>query len=136
LPVLVTPPRDRFDIHARASAPIPPGEQKDAIMALFAERFNLSVHYETRDLPVMVLLAPKKPVGLRPAVAGETYSVRYNDRGDPSFTAEPMSAFTNYLANMWHALVVDQTVSQVSSISPLHYHLRPVRSGATAFAKR
>jgi uncharacterized protein (TIGR03435 family) len=100
---------DRFEIHAKASAPVPPEERRDAIMALLAERFNLSVHRETRDIPAMVLLAPKKPSGLKPAAAGETYSVRFNDHNDPTFTAEPMSAFTNYLSQMWHSPVVDQT---------------------------
>jgi uncharacterized protein (TIGR03435 family) len=100
---------DRFDIHAKASAPIPPEEQRDAIMALLAERFNLSVHREVRDIPAMVLLAPKKPAGLKPAGAGETYSMRFNERNEPTFTAESMAAFTNYLSQMWHLPVVDQT---------------------------
>jgi uncharacterized protein (TIGR03435 family) len=100
---------DRFDIQAKASAPVPPEERQDAIMALLAERFHLSVHREMRDIPAMVLLAPKRPAGLKPAAAGETYSIRFNDRNDPTFTAAPMSAFTNYLSNMWHSPVVDQT---------------------------
>jgi uncharacterized protein (TIGR03435 family) len=100
---------DRFDIHAKASAPVPPEERRDAVMALLGERFNLSVHRETHGIPAMVLLAPKKSAALKPAAAGETYSVRFNDRNDPTFTAEPMSAFTNYLSNMWHLPVVDQT---------------------------
>ncbi len=100
---------DRFDIHAKASAPIPPEQRRDAIMALLAERFNLSAHRETRDLPAIVLLAPKRPAGLKPADSGEIYSARYSDRNDPTFTAESMSAFTNYLAQMWHAPVVDRT---------------------------
>jgi len=100
---------DRFEIHAKASAPVPPEERRDAIMALLAERFNLSVHRENRDIPARVLLAPKKPAGLKPAGAGETYSVRYNDRHEPTFTAESMAAFTNYLSQMWHSPVVDQT---------------------------
>jgi len=100
---------DRFDIHAKASAPIPPEGRRDALMALLAERFHLSVHRETRDIPTMMLLAPKKPAGLRPAAAGETYSVRFNERNDPTFTAQSMSAFTNYLSQMWHSPVVDRT---------------------------
>ncbi len=100
---------DRFDIHAKASVPVPPEEQRDAVMALLAERFKLSVHRETRDLLAMVLLAPKKPAGLKPAAAGETWSARFGDRNDPTYTAESMSAFTNYLSQMWHLPVLDQT---------------------------
>jgi uncharacterized protein (TIGR03435 family) len=100
---------DRFEIHAKASAPVPPEELQDATMALFTDRFHLSVHHETRDISAMVLLAPKRPSGLRPAAAGETYSMRFNDRNDPTFTMVPMSAFTNYLSQMWHSPVVDRT---------------------------
>ncbi len=100
---------DRFDIHAKAGAPIPPEDQRDAIMALLAERFRLAVHRETRDIAPIVLLAPTRPAGLKPAVAGEPYSMRFNDRHDPMFSGEPMFAFTNYLSNMWHSPVVDQT---------------------------
>jgi uncharacterized protein (TIGR03435 family) len=100
---------DRYDIHAKATVPVPPKEQHDALMALLAERFNLSVHHETRDLPAMVLLAPKMPGGVKPAAPGETYSVPYFARDVLPFTAVPMSAFTNYLSNVWQSPVVDQT---------------------------
>ncbi|HWE53026.1 MAG TPA: TIGR03435 family protein [Bryobacteraceae bacterium] len=100
---------DRFDIHAKASAPIPPGERREAVMALLAERFSLVVHRETRNVPAMVLLAPKKPSGISESAAGETPSLRFNDRNDPTFTAQPMSTFTNYLSQMWHEPVVDLT---------------------------
>ena len=78
-------------------------------MALLAERFHLSVHQETRDIPAMVLLAPKMPAGVKPAVAGETRSVPYFARDVLPFTAVPMSAFTNYLSNVWQSPVIDQT---------------------------
>jgi len=100
---------DRYDIHAKADAPIPPEEQHDALLALLAERFKLSVHRETRDIPAMVLLAPKKPGGLKPAAAGEPYSVRFNNLGDSTFTAVPMSDFTNKLSQMLYSPVVDNT---------------------------
>ena len=100
---------DRYDIHAKAPVPVPKEQQHDALMALLAERFNLSVHRETRDIPAMVLLAPKIPAGVKPAAAGETYSVPYFARDVLTFTAVPMSAFTNYLSNVWQSRVVDQT---------------------------
>jgi uncharacterized protein (TIGR03435 family) len=100
---------DRYDIHAKASAEIPPAERKGAIMALLAERFQLVSHHETREITSMALLAPKKPVGIKPAAGGESSSLRFGQRGDPTFTAAPMAALTNYLSNMWHSPVVDQT---------------------------
>ena len=35
--------------------------------------------------------------------------MRFNDRNEPTFTAEPMAAFTNYLSQMWPLPVVHQT---------------------------
>jgi uncharacterized protein (TIGR03435 family) len=100
---------DRYDIHAKADAEIPPEDRESAIMALLKERFQLAAHRETREITSMVLRAPKRPAGLKPATEGETYSIRFGERNDPTFTAVPMSAVTNYLAQMWHAPVVDQT---------------------------
>jgi uncharacterized protein (TIGR03435 family) len=109
---------DRYDIHAKADGPIPSKEasgampskeQHEALLALLADRFKLSVHHETRDIPAMVLLAPKKPAGLKPAAAGETYRLPYNASNQLVFTAEPMSALTNYLSQMWQSPVIDQT---------------------------
>jgi uncharacterized protein (TIGR03435 family) len=100
---------DRYDIHAKASTSIPVKERQDAVLALLAERFKLAVHHETRDIPSMVLMAPKRPAGLKPAVDRETYSIRYGAHGDPIFVAVPMSAVTNYLSQIWQSPVVDQT---------------------------
>ena len=80
---------DRYDIHAKADGPFPSKEasafaskeQHDAVLALLADRFKLSVHSGTRDLPAMVLLAPKKPDGVKPAAQGEAYSVPYFSSG-------------------------------------------------------
>jgi uncharacterized protein (TIGR03435 family) len=100
---------DRYDIHAKAAGPVPKEQQHDALMALLAERFQLSTHHETRDLPAMVLLAPKMPASLKPAVAGETYRFPYNVGNPLTFTAVPMSALTNYLSNVFQSPVIDQT---------------------------
>jgi uncharacterized protein (TIGR03435 family) len=100
---------DRYDVHAKADAPIPKKERQGAVLALLAERFKLVVHRETRDIPAMVLLAPKRPAGLKPAADGETYSVRYGSHGDVTFVAVPMSQVINYLSQIWQLPVVDQT---------------------------
>jgi uncharacterized protein (TIGR03435 family) len=100
---------DRFDIHAKAAGPLPKEDQHDALMSLLADRFKLSVHHETRDIPAMVLLAPNKSAAIRPAAAGETPSVPYFARNELPFTAVRMSALTNYLSNVFQSPVIDQT---------------------------
>lgn len=100
---------DRYDIHAKADGPIPKEEQHDALMALLADRFQLTVHKETRDVAAMVLSVSAKSGGIKPAVAGEAYSVPYFAHDELKFTAVPMSALTNYLSNVWHTPVMDET---------------------------
>jgi uncharacterized protein (TIGR03435 family) len=105
---------DRFDIHGKAGEPMPitqppSADQKDAVMALLAERFKLSVHHETRSLPAMALLAPGKSAAIKPSAPGEHYSVPYFSRDRLTFTAVPMSSVTNYLSNVFQSAVIDQT---------------------------
>jgi uncharacterized protein (TIGR03435 family) len=100
---------DRYDIHAKADAAIPPEKQRDAVLALLVERFKLSVHRETRDIPAIVLLASKKPGGPKPASAGEPETEHYNRGGDIIYTAVPMSDFTNRLSLMLQSPVIDKT---------------------------
>ncbi len=100
---------DRYDIHARSDAAIPPEKQRDAVLALLAERFKLAVHRETRDAPTFVLLASKNPGGRKPASSGETEDEVYNGRGDITFTAVSMSDLTNPLSQMLGSPVVNKT---------------------------
>jgi uncharacterized protein (TIGR03435 family) len=101
---------DRYDIHAKADAEIPAEGHESAVMALLGERFHLAAHRETRAIPTMVLLAPKRPSGLKPAADREKYSIRVGQHNDPAFTAVPMSDFVNhYLSQMLHSPVADQT---------------------------
>jgi uncharacterized protein (TIGR03435 family) len=99
---------DRYDIHARADAAIPPEKQREAVLALLAERFKLSVHREIRDVPTFVLLAPKKPGGLKSASAEETEDERYNG-AVITYTAVRMSDFTNRVSQFLQSPVVDKT---------------------------
>jgi uncharacterized protein (TIGR03435 family) len=99
---------DRYDIHAKADAAIPPEKQRDAVLALLAERFKLSVHRETRDIPTFVLLASKKTNGLKPASAGEPETEHHNG-GVITYTALPMSDFINRLSWLLQAPVIDKT---------------------------
>jgi uncharacterized protein (TIGR03435 family) len=100
---------DRYDIHAKAGDSIPSEQRKDAVRALLAERFKLVVHQETRDISAIVLTAPKRPSGLKPADDGEAYSIRVGAHGDINFVAVPMSGLTNLLSQVWQLPVVDQT---------------------------
>ncbi len=98
---------DRYDIHAKADGPVSKEDQKAALMALLADRFQLSVHSETRDIPAAALLAPKTPAGIKPAPPGESTSISYG--ADLVFTVVSMSTLANRLSQIWNMPVIDQT---------------------------
>jgi len=52
---------DRFDIVAKSSQDAPRGEFALRMQSLLAERFNLTIHRETRELPVYALVNVGKP---------------------------------------------------------------------------
>jgi uncharacterized protein (TIGR03435 family) len=136
---------DRFDIVARLEGDPPPPPvgrtQPDAVMlalqTLLADRFKLSVHWETQDLPIyaLVLARPDGKLGpnIRPAAVdctaaaaasaaaakeGKTLNPNTPDRvscgfrnsgGRIMFGGYPMSFFANGLANEVARSVVDRT---------------------------
>lgn len=55
----------RFDVQAKASRTITADERRLMLQTLFAERFGLRTHTETRDQSVYVLtrLRPEAPLG-------------------------------------------------------------------------
>jgi uncharacterized protein (TIGR03435 family) len=65
---------DRFDIVARYNPnapPVPdggPARWMLALRALFAERFNLAVHSETRELPIFAIVPAREDRRLGPAL--------------------------------------------------------------------
>lgn len=99
---------DRYDIEAKADRPLEVADRQQAVMALLAERFQLKSHRDRREMPGMVLHAPRTLRGLKQASSNESYSIRM-DGGDLVFTAVLMSAVTNYLSQMWRVPVVDET---------------------------
>lgn len=90
---------DRFDIVAKADQPIAEADFNSALMALLAERFQLQVHKETREVPGFSIRAPKAPEVLKSAASDEKYSLRMRD-GDVALTSASMGSLTNYLAQV------------------------------------
>jgi uncharacterized protein (TIGR03435 family) len=50
---------DRFDIVARAEGAAPPDQFRAMLRALLQERFKLSAHHETRELPIYALVVAR-----------------------------------------------------------------------------
>jgi uncharacterized protein (TIGR03435 family) len=68
----------RFDITAKATfepkpAPVgsPPGEMEQMVQTLLAERFNLQVHRETREMPIYALVLARRDGQMGPGLRRE-----------------------------------------------------------------
>lgn len=58
---------DRYDIEAKADRPLEVADRQEGVMALLAERFQLVSHRDRREVPGIVLRAPRTPTSLKPA---------------------------------------------------------------------
>jgi uncharacterized protein (TIGR03435 family) len=56
---------ERYDIAAKAAAPLPAGQLRMMLRALVAERFQVALHRETRELPVYALMVGKSGPKIR-----------------------------------------------------------------------
>ena len=100
---------DRYDVEAKASRDTD-GEQLDLmIRALLTDRFKLTVHRETRSLPIYLLAVEKNGPLLRKNTkgVGPTWSL---GRGLLEGEKVSMSMFaTDILEKVLHRVVVDRT---------------------------
>jgi len=104
--------KDRYDITAKASGPVPEAELKLMAQTLMEGRFKLKVHRELRELPVVVLIVAKSGAkNLQRAEAGDPS--KYETAGSKLIFQGSMSRFANVLGNSppfgVRERVVDQT---------------------------
>jgi len=94
------------------------------LQSLLAERFKLTLHHETKELPVYVLLvakngpkmhesAPAAPDEPAPGAPGpgpnRRGSIMMQGRGQLTVNSQPLSQFANLLSHFLGRVVVDQT---------------------------
>ena len=103
---------DRYNIEAKADRVLDRATRESAVMGLLALRFHLESHREMRDVPGIVLRAPKALSGVKQAAGGEHLAILRNGHNDMVFTAVPMSSVTSYLSSLWGAPVADETEMQ------------------------
>ena len=103
---------ERFDIVAKADAAdgeIKAGEWQEMVQTLLEDRFKLSFHHETKEMPVLALVAGKNPPKLEPSKDGEETVARVGNRGQVIFQRMSMVGLVNTLSNIIHQPVVDKT---------------------------
>jgi uncharacterized protein (TIGR03435 family) len=99
---------ERYDIIAKAGRPASENEMRQMLQSLLLERFQMTTHRETKELPVYVLLPGKGEAKVRVAAADEKPMINGNAQGT-TFTAFPISRFTFMLTRRMDRPVLDQT---------------------------
>ena len=69
--------QDRYDIIAKAEGSASDDQMKLMAQRLLADRFQLKVHHESKDLSVLVVSVGKTAPKLFPPKEGETHSLRF-----------------------------------------------------------
>jgi uncharacterized protein (TIGR03435 family) len=114
--------KDRYDIIAKASGPVPEAQLKLMAQALMEDRFKLKVHRELRDLPVVVLIVAKGgPKNLQRADAGDP--PKYETAGSKLVFQGSMSGFAAVLGNSPPYGVREQVVDQTGITGPFNLSL-------------
>jgi uncharacterized protein (TIGR03435 family) len=107
---------ERCDIDAKAEGPADPEQLNRMLQTLLADRFQLILHHETKELPLFVLSIGKNPPKLQRATEGETQALRYEpgQQGDRSPVqlvgrGTPLSLLASFLRAQLGRPVVDET---------------------------
>jgi uncharacterized protein (TIGR03435 family) len=99
-PAWITNGSTRFDIVAKASAPLTERERRAALVPVLAERFHLKLHRETRTLPVYSLVIDKGGPKFKEGDGGESSVEPDPATGAVRYANYPMSALAAVLSVM------------------------------------
>jgi len=104
---------DRWNVNATAAREISEGERRQMLQALLADRFELKIRREMKELPVYALVIAKSGSKLKANTDGAPggMDVSINFRGFSQLTAqnEPMSTLATILFNPTGRKVIDRT---------------------------
>lgn len=104
----------RFDIEGKAEGSHARSELLEMLQGLLADRFKLTLHRETKELPVAALVAGKSPLKIQPAANGDDPEILLRAGKSPGSVVirgqnVTMAQLANYLSNRLRRVVVDQT---------------------------
>jgi uncharacterized protein (TIGR03435 family) len=104
---------ERYDIAAKAADGVPEPQLMRMLQSLLAERFQLKLHHETKELPVYVLVVAKNGPKLERGDSNTPAKTDYTEvPGAISFHNYPMAGLAEQLSRRIFSLdrpVVDQT---------------------------
>jgi uncharacterized protein (TIGR03435 family) len=98
--------RDMYDINAKAARRVPVAELKRMLQSLLIERFKLTVHFETRELPVFSMVLAKGG----PKLQRSDGTVRgFSSGGTFLRGAIDSGGLATHLTSTLHRTVIDNT---------------------------
>ena len=97
-----------FDIAAKPAGPATEAELRKMLQSLLADRFKLTYHRETREIPALILVVSGKGHKLKPAEKPGEPSFR---TGNMNLTGEgaTVGELAQFLSRTLHEPVIDQT---------------------------
>lgn len=101
---------ERYDIAAKSASPVTEDQLRVMLQALLADRFKLSFHRVTKELPAFVLLVGKNGPKFKESAKDGEMSVR-PDQGRLQVIVQraPVSQLVDGLSQMLRAPIIDQT---------------------------
>jgi len=101
---------DRFDINAKSSGPVPTERLRQMTQTLLAERFKLTFHKETKEMPAYVVTVAKGGHKLKQSEGeGEIDLKPAANRAAANFTHVTLAQLAEMISSPLQAVVVDQT---------------------------
>lgn len=101
---------DRYDISAKAADDAPDKQLQSMLQALLAERFKLTLHRETKELPCFVMVAAKGGIKFHESqTEGEPVLNPDKTRMSVEVKGIPATQFVEMLSNILRAPVINNT---------------------------
>jgi len=102
---------DRYDIAAKAAEAAADDQLRLMLQALLAERFKLTLHKETKELPAYLLVAAKGGLKFHESQTGDGEPVVNPDKTRMTVEVKgvPAAQFVEMLSNVLHAPVINKT---------------------------
>jgi uncharacterized protein (TIGR03435 family) len=100
----------RYDIIAKAAGPAPVNQLREMVQTLLAERFKLTLHRETKEMPAYIVTVAKGGHKLKQSEGEGDMEVKPSgNRMAASFTHVTLAQLSEMISSPLQGVVVDQT---------------------------
>ncbi len=100
---------DTYDIAAKAATAVPQEQLRQMMQTLLAERFKLTAHRDSKEMPAYVLSIAKGGHKLKESESAGTMELKPNGNGRASFTKVTLTQLIEMTSPILQGVVVDET---------------------------